>query len=165
MRKAAFLDRDGTIIEQGTFINTPEQMRAVAFLPGAIESLRALQGLGFALIIVTNQGGVAKGHISQGLLCNLHTILCDRLSKEGVEIWSVRHCPHYWVPPDPPQCNCRKPLPGMLHFMRDRYGINMPASIMIGDQDTDVQAGKAAGCGRSYRLTTWAEFDLEKPTA
>lgn len=165
MRKAAFLDRDGTIIEQTEFVNTPEQMVAAPLLPGVIEGLKALQAAGFVLIIVTNQGGVTKGFLTEGTLVRMHRVLCERLEKEGVQIWSVRHCPHYWEPHEAPLCVCRKPFPGMLTFMRDRYGLEMRASIMIGDQDIDVQAGKAAGCGRAYKLSSWAAFDLEKPTA
>jgi D-glycero-D-manno-heptose 1,7-bisphosphate phosphatase len=156
---AAFLDRDGTITDQsGGFLNTPEQMAAVPFMPGAIDALKRLQGLGYQLHVVTNQGGVGAGFITDYCLAEMHLVLFDRLQAEGVRLSSIKACKHK---PDA-GCGCRKPRPGLLLAQALRFGLDLPNSIMIGNDPTDVQAGQRAGC-RSYLLTRWDALDLGRP--
>ena len=160
MRIAAFLDRDGTIVDQaGGFLNNVDQMRAVEFLPGAVDALRRLESIGYQLHIVTNQGGVGAGFITELTLCEMHLVLFERLKAEGVTISSIKSCKHK---PDS-GCECRKPKPGMLHSIAKRFEIDLPRSIMIGNDISDVQAGNAAGC-RSFLLTRWQDLDLSTPT-
>jgi D-glycero-D-manno-heptose 1,7-bisphosphate phosphatase len=163
---AAFLDRDGTITDQsGGFLNTPEQMQAVPFMPGAVEALKRLQALGYQLHVVTNQGGVGAGYVTEFTLCEMHLVLFDRLKAQGVHLSSIKSCKHK---PDA-GCECRKPKPGMLHSISQRFSIDLSRSVMIGNDPTDVQAGDAAGCRRSYLLTPergWKELmDLYEPAA
>jgi D-glycero-D-manno-heptose 1,7-bisphosphate phosphatase len=155
---AAFLDRDGTITDQsGGFLNTPEQMAAVPFMPGAIDALKRLQGLGYQLHVVTNQSGVGAGYLTEFTLCEMHLVLFQRLMDEGVHLSSIKSCKHK---PDA-GCGCRKPKPGMLLEIAKRFSIDLSRSVMIGNDPTDTQAGVAAGCVRSYLLTPargWKEL-------
>jgi len=160
VRIAAFLDRDGTIIDQSSgFLNNVDQMRFVDFLPGAVDALRRLQAIGYQLHVVTNQGGVGAGFLTELVLCEMHLVLFERLNSEGVHLSSIKSCKHK---PDA-GCNCRKPKPGMLHSIAQRFEIDLPNSIMIGNDVTDVAAGNAAGC-RSYLLSRWQDLDLSTPT-
>lgn len=158
---AAFLDRDDTIVDQSaSFINSAEHMELADFLPGAVDALRRLQSIGYQLHVVTNQGGVGMGYLTQIELCRIHLVLFQRLEHEGVRLSSIKSCQHR---PDA-GCDCRKPKPGMLLSIAQRFGVDLPNSIMIGDDPSDVQAGQAAGC-RSYRLRRWQDLDLTRPEA
>lgn len=160
MRIAAFLDRDGTIVDQsGGYLNNVDQMRAVDFLPGAVDALRRLQEIGYQLHVVTNQGGVGAGYLNELTLCEMHLVLYERLQNEGVRLSSIKSCKHK---PDA-GCECRKPKPGMLLSTAKRFDVDLARSIMIGNDATDVEAGVAAGCA-SYLLTRWQDLDLSRPT-
>lgn len=159
MHAAAFLDRDGTIVEDPGFINSAAQMAAVPLLPGAIEGMTFLNTLGYKLFIVTNQGGCGLGHFTEIELARMHLVLWDRLEKSGVVLTGIKSCRHK---PDA-GCACRKPLPGMLHSLARAHSIDLSKSLMIGDRQSDVDAGNAAGC-RSYLLKHWHDLDLGSPT-
>ncbi len=157
MRKAAFLDRDNTIIDNTGFINTVEEMQNAAWIPGAIEGLKALQDLGYQLHVVTNQGGVAYGYLTEITLAEQHIVLWERLQKEGINLASIKSCKHHPAA----DCECRKPKAGLILALAKRFPIDLANSIMIGDQDTDVQAGMAAGLPNSYKLGpeySWADI-------
>jgi D-glycero-D-manno-heptose 1,7-bisphosphate phosphatase len=161
MPAAAFLDRDGTIIDQTNgYINYPEQMACVDFLPGAVDAIRRLQENGYQLHVVTNQGGVGAGFLSETSLAQIHMVLWDRLRDLGVHLQSIKSCKHK---PDA-GCECRKPKPGMILEIAHRFDVDLHRSIMIGNDVTDVQAGQAAGCA-SYLLTRWDALDLGRPAA
>jgi D-glycero-D-manno-heptose 1,7-bisphosphate phosphatase len=160
MKCAAFLDRDGTIVDQsGGFLNNVDQMGAAPFLTGAVDAMRRLQEIGYQLHVVTNQGGVGMGYLTELTLCEMHLVLFDRLKHEGVNLSSIKSCQHR---PDA-GCDCRKPKPGMLLSIAQRFQIDLGRSIMIGNDATDVTAGVAAGC-KSYLLTDWQSLDLSRPT-
>ncbi len=157
MRKAAFLDRDNTLIDNTGFINTVEQMTDAPWIPGALEGLKALQALDYQLHVVTNQGGVAYGYLSEITLAEQHVVLWERLLKEGITLSSIKSCKHHPAA----DCECRKPKPGLILALAKRFPIDLAKSIMIGDQDTDVQAGMAAGLPNNYKLGSeysWADI-------
>lgn len=145
-RRAVFLDRDGTIIEDTGYPHRPEDLR---FLPGAIDALRKLQAAGYLLIIVTNQSGVARGYFPESAVELFHALVQQRLAAAGVELTGIYYCPfhptegtgHYRR-----ESSWRKPHPGMLLHAAREHGINLVASVMIGDKPSDVAAGEAAGC-------------------
>lgn len=159
MRPAAFLDRDNTITEGGA-VNTPQEFEAKPFREGAIAALQLLQAKGYALIVISNQGGVGLGYMTATVLAHQHVILFDRLEAEGIKLTSIRCCHHR---PDA-GCSCRKPKPGMILEQAIKHHIDVPRSVMIGDMQTDVDAGVAAGVGRNYLLESWQAFDLGRPT-
>jgi D-glycero-D-manno-heptose 1,7-bisphosphate phosphatase len=152
-RKAAFLDRDGVLVEilrdaeLGVLYTAfhPNQLRLTR---GALEALRRLRELGYLRIVVTNQPGAAKGHFPEGQIERMHQRLRELL--EG-ELDAIYHCPHH--PDGGPggdqalvrRCDCRKPKPGMLLQAARDHGLDLSLSAMIGDSPDDVRAGAAAG--------------------
>ncbi|WP_201715150.1 D-glycero-alpha-D-manno-heptose-1,7-bisphosphate 7-phosphatase [Rossellomorea arthrocnemi] len=143
MKKAVFLDRDGVINEVKTnrvrFVNRPDQFY---FLEGVPEAIKALSQSGFLLFVVTNQGGVGLGHLSHEKLHSIHDFMVKEIEKEGGFIQEVSCCTHK------PQagCTCRKPEPGMLIGLAEKYTIDLGQSFMVGDREVDIVAGRKAGC-------------------
>jgi D-glycero-D-manno-heptose 1,7-bisphosphate phosphatase len=142
MIKAAFLDRDGVInrkAPEGQYVTRWEE---VQLLPGAADAIVLLKRAGFSIIVVSNQRCVARGLLTTDELDSLHQRICAELASTGAIIDGVYYCPH----DTQPACNCRKPKPGMLLDAARIHGIALDASWMIGDSDSDVEAGKKAGC-------------------
>jgi len=145
MRRAVFLDRDGTINVEKDYLYRIEDFQ---FIPGAPEAVSMLNQAGFMVIVVSNQSGVARGYYTEEDVDVLHRHISEELLKSDAHINSWLYCPHhpsgkgsYSLP-----CNCRKPLPGMLKDAAKRFGIDLTNSIMIGDKLVDVEAAVAAGC-------------------
>jgi len=144
--KAVFLDRDNTIIEDPGYINHPDQ---VHLLPGAAGALFDMKSMGYKLIIVSNQSGVARGIVTEEMLNKIHERLLKMLRKQGVFIDGIYYCPYladgviekYRVDSD-----LRKPKPGMLLTAAEEMDIDLTHSWMIGDAYRDIEAGKRAGC-------------------
>jgi D-glycero-D-manno-heptose 1,7-bisphosphate phosphatase len=141
LRPAVLFDRDGVIIE-----NNPNYVRSVAevsFIPGALEALAALARArpGWRFIIATNQAGIGWGVITQATLAAIHRHVVEHIVAAGGRIDQVYVCPHR---PEE-NCPCRKPAPGLLRQAAAEWGIHLPASVMIGDSISDVQAALAAG--------------------
>jgi len=138
-QRALFLDRDGVIFQsppRGEYLVTWDQCRLV---DGIVALARTARERGYAVVVVTNQGQVAKGLMTEAELAELHARMIDAL--EG-QVDAVYYCPHH----DVHACECRKPKPGMLlQAGRDRQ-LDLARSIMVGDSDRDVLAGAAAGC-------------------
>ena len=152
LRKAAFLDRDGVINKDKAYVHLWKDFE---FLPGAIEGMLRLQNAGYLLVIVTNQSGLARGYYTENEYQSLTNSLRLHLSKQGVKVEGIYHCPHH--PDGRVQslslvCDCRKPKPGLLIQADNELGIDMPSSILIGDKQTDIDAARAAGVGRAYSV-------------
>ncbi len=143
MKKAIFLDRDGVINEVKTdrvkFVNTPEQFY---FLEGVQEAVKLLSDSGFLLFVVTNQGGVGLGFLSHDDLHLIHAHMVNELEKADGFIQEISCCTHK---PNA-GCLCRKPEPGMILKLAEKYDINLKKSYMVGDREVDIEAGKKAGC-------------------
>lgn len=144
-RPAAFLDRDGTIIEDRCYIASPDD---VALIPGAASGLAALRDRGLLLVVVSNQSGVARGLIDAAAAEAVHRRVVATLRDEGVDIDGSYYCPH--GPGD--GCDCRKPAPGLVLRAAADLDIDLGASIVIGDRRRDLEAGLAAGCGTAVLL-------------
>ncbi len=138
IRPAIFLDRDGVINEDIGFVHRAED---VVILPGVISGLWALQELGYALILVTNQSGIGRGYYSEEEFTRLNTWMLSLLEDEGIGIQAVYHCPH--APED--DCDCRKPKPGMILRAAREHQIDLARSWMIGDKTSDIAAARNAG--------------------
>jgi histidinol-phosphate phosphatase family protein len=138
MKKAIFLDRDGTIIVDKNYLNDPEQ---VEFFPVAIEALKSLQN-DFLLIVVTNQSGIARGLVQVENVYLIHEKMQAVLKPYGVQITAFYFSPHAADSNHP----LRKPNPGMLIQAAKDHRIDLGASFMIGDKPIDVEAGQRAGC-------------------
>lgn len=149
-RKAAFLDRDGVINKDKAYVHCWEDFE---FVPGAIDGMRHLQDAGYALVIVTNQSGLARGYYTQAQYQALTEALHQSLAVQGVQLDGVYHCPHHpqgSVPALAVDCDCRKPAPGMLLQATRELGLSLPDSILVGDKPSDIEAARAAGVGRAY---------------
>lgn len=152
-RPAIFLDRDGTLIEDVGYPHRPEDLR---LLPGIVPALCRMQQLGFVLVVVTNQSGIARGYFSEEQMHAFHALLREQLEMGGVRIEAFYHCPFHPAA-SVPEYRCdsplRKPKPGMLLLAAEELSLDLAASFAIGDKKSDVLAGQAARC-RSILVRT-----------
>ena len=154
LRKAVFLDRDGvinhSIVKNGKPF-PPSSLAEVKIIDGVTEALSTLRQAGFLLIVVTNQPDIARGAISNSVVEEINNFLKKELLLDDVFM-----CVH----DDKDECDCRKPLPGLLLQAAKKYNIDLKKSFMVGDRWKDVEAGRRAGC-----KTIWIdlEYDEKKP--
>ncbi|MGF7057558.1 D-glycero-alpha-D-manno-heptose-1,7-bisphosphate 7-phosphatase [Brassicibacter mesophilus] len=137
MKKAIFLDRDGVINDNKRHVNKPDDL---VIYDSAKQGLDKLYRAGYDLYIVTNQGGVELGHLTEYNLDKIHEKLVNEINPY-CEIKDIKYCPDFKRKSD-----CRKPKPGMILELAEEYNIDLKQSWMIGDMDTDVEAGIRAGC-------------------
>jgi D-glycero-D-manno-heptose 1,7-bisphosphate phosphatase len=138
MNKAIFLDRDGVINDNSRkHVNNP---RDLIIYDGVGEALRKASENGFDLFVVTNQGGIEMGHLTHEKLKEIHEKMIEDL-KPYCSFKEIKYCPDFNR-----DSSCRKPKPGMILELAEKYDIDLKKSWMIGDMDTDVEAGIAAGC-------------------
>jgi len=146
MKRAVFLDKDGTLIEDVPYNADPVKIRLA---PGAGEALRRLEQEGYLLIMISNQSGVALGYFPENALQDVRWQIESLLREQHVRIHDFYYCPHL---PDGTiaayrrVCTCRKPAPGMLLQAAQMHNIDLESSWMIGDILDDVEAGNRAGC-------------------
>ena len=156
-RPAAFLDRDGVINVDSGYLHRWED---VVFVPGAIEGMRRLQVAGYAMVVVTNQSGIARGYYDEADLSRLHDALRAHLAGWGVRFDAIEYCPHL---PEAPvaryalACDCRKPAPGMILRAASALDVDLGRSLLFGDKPADIEAGRRAGVGRCVRLAANGE--------
>lgn len=138
MNKAIFLDRDGVINDNTRkHVNKPKDL---IIYNGVGEALRKASEAGYDLFVVTNQGGIEMGHLTHEQLKSIHDKMEEDL-KPYCSFKEVKYCPDFKRDSD-----CRKPKPGMILELAEKHDIDLKNSWMIGDMDTDVEAGIAAGC-------------------
>lgn len=149
-QKAIFLDRDGTINRYVGFLREIDDFE---LLPGVSETIRLINASGYLAIVATNQPVLARGELSFAELRQIHNKMETLLGEEGAFLDGVYVCPHHpykgyegEVPELKIDCDCRKPKPGMLFQAAERWNIDLTQSWMVGDSESDIQAGKAAGC-------------------
>ncbi len=138
--KLVILDRDGTINRASDeFVKSPEEWEP---LPGALEAIGRLNHAGYHVVLATNQSGLGRGLFDMAALNSVHARMVKALAAHGGRIDAVFYCPHA---PDE-GCHCRKPEPGLLEQIAERYGIALQGVPYIGDSLRDMQAAVAAGC-------------------
>jgi D-glycero-D-manno-heptose 1,7-bisphosphate phosphatase len=146
-RRAAFLDRDGVLIADVGLLVDPAEIDVLAGVP---EALSALAAAGYALVVVTNQTVVARGLVTEAELERLHAALRERLLACGAPemdaTYVCLHHPNATLAEYRRDCDCRKPKPGLLLRAADELGLDLAASALIGDRQSDVIAGSLAGC-------------------
>jgi D-glycero-D-manno-heptose 1,7-bisphosphate phosphatase len=158
--RAVFLDKDGTLVKNVPYNVDPE---LVQLTPLAGAALRAFQRRGYALLLVSNQPGIAKGIFPEAALHGIQQRLVELLSEQGVALRGFYYCPHH---PDSVvkqygiSCLCRKPQPGMIYRAAYQHGIDLKNSWMIGDILDDVEAGRRAGC-RTVLINNGNETEWE----
>lgn len=153
MKKAVILDRDGVINESRRPVNRPEQFR---FIPGVPEAIKQLNDAGYTVCVATNQGGVGLGYLSEQGLSEIHDHMKRLLQERGAHVEAIKACIHR---PDE-GCTCRKPAPGMILQLIEELELNPEASYMVGDRDTDVEAGRAAGVRTIFLGSSPSTADL-----
>jgi D-glycero-D-manno-heptose 1,7-bisphosphate phosphatase len=134
-RKFILLDRDGTIIEWKNYLNNPDQ---VQLIPHAAEGLKSFIEMGFGLIVVTNQSGIARGYYSEDTLKAVHQRMNEELKKYDVVLDDIFYCPH--KPED--NCECYKPKTGLVEQAARKYGFNPSECYVIGDNICDIGLAK-----------------------
>ncbi len=138
--KLIILDRDGTINEdRDDFVKTPDEWVPI---PGALEAIARLNHAGWHTVVVTNQSGLGRGLFDMATLNAMHLKMNQALAKHGGRIDAVFFCPH--TPEE--NCECRKPLPGLMLQVGERYGLHLKDVAVVGDSLRDLLAGVAAGC-------------------
>lgn len=145
-RRAIFLDRDGTLVHPVHYPSCPEQLRLYDHIGS---ELYGLQQMGFRLIVVTNQSGLARGYFTEADLRQMHQHLARELVASDVYLSGIYYCPHHIdgiIPELAIQCDCRKPEPGMLLRAAAELDLDLHRSWFVGDILDDIEAGNRAGC-------------------
>ncbi|WP_152053936.1 D-glycero-alpha-D-manno-heptose-1,7-bisphosphate 7-phosphatase [Tautonia marina] len=162
-RRAVFLDKDGTVIENVPYNVDPS---LIQLCEGAAEGLRLLAEAGYLLVVVSNQSGVARGYFPESAIGPVEARLRELLAEQGVALDGFRYCPHH---PDGSvtayaiACECRKPAPGMLSEAARTLDIELSRSWMVGDIADDVEAGRRAGCRTVLIVRTEDELPSPPP--
>ena len=136
--KTIFLDRDGVINKEVKYLY---QVSKFEFIDGIFDACLYFQKLGYEIVIVTNQSGIARGYYNENDYQKLTEWMLGQFNDNGIKILDTFHCPH--IPES--LCECRKPKPGMLVEAKYKYNISMDDSWMIGDKETDIEAANLAG--------------------
>lgn len=138
--RTVFLDRDGTINvkrPEGEYVTSPTDL---VLLPGAAQAVASLNAAGVRTVLVTNQSWLSRATGNPESYAAVHTRLTQLLAAEGARLDAAYHCPHA-----PATCDCRKPKPGLLRRAARELGVELDQSVIIGDRDSDIMAGRAAG--------------------
>lgn len=152
MNKAVFLDRDGIINVDGHYVYKIEEFQ---FMDGIFDFCRAAKEKGYLLIVFTNQSGIARGYYTEEDFLALTEWMCARFQAEGCSIDRVYYCPFHpekGIGKYKTESYDRKPSPGMIFKAKDAFDIDLQASVVLGDKDSDMQAGKNAGIGTLLQL-------------
>jgi D-glycero-D-manno-heptose 1,7-bisphosphate phosphatase len=151
MKRAVFLDRDGTIIEEVDYLRDLAHLRV---LPGAGKAIKRLNDAGFMVVVVTNQSGVARGYFTEEFVHRAHELLREQLALDGARIDAFYHCPHH--PKYGEECACRKPFTGMIDAAAKDHNIDVRNSVVVGDKWIDVELGQRAGAASILVKTGYA---------
>lgn len=153
MRKALFLDRDGVINEEVGYLHRAQEVR---FVPGIFSLCRTAQALGYRLIVVTNQSGIARGYYTTVQFDRLMEWMRGEFAREDVVLDAVYHCPYHpehGVGEWKREHEDRKPGPGMLLRGAREFGLALEECVMVGDRCSDVGAANAAGLRQAFLIS------------
>jgi len=145
MKRAVFLDRDGTLIEESGYL---ERLERLVFFPYSVDAVRVLNRAGFLVVVVTNQAGIARGIVKESFVAEAHRHIATRLEAGGAKVDAFYYCPHYptgTVEQYCTVCDCRKPQPGLLRRAAADLDIDLARSFVVGDRWHDLAAGHAVG--------------------
>ena len=159
-KRAVFLDRDGTLIEEAGYLN---HLSLLTLFPYTVDAVRQLNLAGLTVIVITNQAGIARGIVKEAFVAEAHGYLSERLAAGGARVDAYYYCPHH---PDGIvdglniECSCRKPKAGLWQRAAADLGIDLSRSFSVGDRWRDVRAARAAGT-RSVMVRTGYGRDEE----
>jgi D-glycero-D-manno-heptose 1,7-bisphosphate phosphatase len=151
--RALFLDRDGVINEERNYVHRQEDF---IFIDGIFSLCRAAMDAGYDIFVITNQAGIARGYYSIADFEVLTEWMIAIFAREGVVIRKVYFCPYHpagTVAEFRKNARCRKPQPGMILQARDEFGIDLARSVLVGDKESDIEAGRRAGVGTLIRVS------------
>jgi D-glycero-D-manno-heptose 1,7-bisphosphate phosphatase len=160
-RVALFMDRDGCLAEEAGYVN---HVSRIHLLPRAGEAVRRLNVAGVPAVMVTNQAGIAKGYFSEEVLEAVNAELVRQLATAGARLDGVYVCTHHPDAGEPPYraaCECRKPRPGLLLRAAADLGLDLPASVVVGDKISDIGAAHAVGAAGVLVLTGYGRGEWE----
>lgn len=149
MNKALFLDRDGVINHDTNFVYKISDFK---FIDGIFETCLHFQNNGYMIFIITNQSGISRGYYTENDFQILTNWMIEEFNKNNIIINKVYFCPHY--PENDGECLCRKPSPNMILNAKKEFNINLNKSILIGDRNSDIEAGISAGIKLNYLIKT-----------
>ena len=158
-----FVDRDGTLIEETGYLS---DLSRLSFYPFTVDAVRQLNVAGLAVVVITNQSGIARGIVPESFPAVAHAHIQDRMVAGGARIDGFYHCPHH---PDGTierfrvACDCRKPRPGLLRQATADLDLDLSRSFTIGDRWQDVEAGTAAGTRTVMVRTGYGSADERAP--
>ena len=153
LRAAVFLDRDGTICEEVGYLNHLSRFRMFPFVAAA---LRGLNEAGCAVIVVSNQSGVARGYFPDSLVQQVNQAMIQELSEAGARVDGVYYCPHA----SSENCSCRKPKTGMLERAAREHCVDLQRSCVVGDRYTDIELARNAQARGILVRTGYGEGEL-----
>ena len=166
MRPAVFLDRDGTLIEESGYL---DRLDRLAFFPFSADAVRLLNRAGLAVVVATNQSGIARGLVKEAFIAEVHRHITETLAAGNARIDAFYYCPHH---PDGTlesyrqDCDCRKPQPGMLRQAASDLGLDLARSFVVGDRWQDLIAGHAVGARTILVRTGYGRIsEAEAPEA
>ncbi|QPH52620.1 D-glycero-alpha-D-manno-heptose-1,7-bisphosphate 7-phosphatase [Pontivivens ytuae] len=163
LRPALFLDRDGVVNEETNFCHRPEDFHP---RKGIFDLVRLARNAGRSVIVVTNQSGIARGLFDEKIYAALTTHMLRLFEQKGAALTDVLHCPYH---PEAPLAqyrvdhSWRKPRPGMILEARDRHGLDLAASALIGDRPSDIGAAQAAGLEAACLVGTTLSPEAPRP--
>lgn len=162
MKRAVFMDRDGTISEEVGYISGPEQFRLI---PKAAEAIKLINKSGLMVIVITNQAGVAKGYFSEEVVNHIHEKMTKLLSEQGAYLDGIYYCPHHpegIIASYRKVCNCRKPASGLLERASKEHSIDLAASYVVGDKVIDIELAHRVGAKGVLVLTGYGKDEIQK---
>ncbi len=160
--RAVFLDRDGTIIEEVGYLDRPER---VEFFPWTIDAIRVLNRAGLAVVLVSNQSGIARGFFTESVVDAVHARMAEMLAKGGAHIDAYYYCPHHpdgRVPALAKVCECRKPARGLVDRAVAEFGVDPGRSFVVGDRWLDVGLARTVGAKGVLVRTGYGDSEERK---
>jgi len=164
-RPAVFLDRDGTLIEEAGYLDRLERL---IFFPYSVDAVRLLNRSGLAVVVITNQAGIARGIVKESFVAEAHRHISDRLAAGGARVDAYYYCPHH---PDAvieayrQRCDCRKPRPGLFTRAAADLDLDLARSFVVGDRWHDIEPGQALGARGVLVRTGYGRTEEAAPKA
>jgi D-glycero-D-manno-heptose 1,7-bisphosphate phosphatase len=157
MQKALFLDRDGVINKEKNYLYKIDDFE---FIDGVFEICKYFQDKGYLIIVITNQAGIARGKYSEADFNKLTKWMIQEFEKQNIKISKVYYCPHH--PDFTGECECRKPKPKMILDAQQEFNIDLAHSILVGDKNSDIEAGINVGIKNNYLISTGHKIEQNK---
>ena len=160
-RIAVFLDRDGTVSEEVSYISDPDMLRLI---PRAAAAIRLINESGLLTVVVTNQSGIARGYFTEDILKEIHNRMELLLKGEGAHIDKIYYCPHHpevGLPEYVLDCDCRKPGTGMIDAAAMDLNIDVGSSYVVGDKIIDIELAHKAGARGILVMTGYGREELK----